>query len=76
MVAGYGPPEPMSRVVPPSGPWQDCGADLIGPLPPGESILVVVDYYSRFFEVAILGKTTSAEVIKAIFPMFARFGIP
>ena len=48
----------------------------MGPLPSGESILVVVDYYSRFFEVAILGKTTSAEVIKAIFPMFARFAIP
>ena len=56
VVSGYGPPEPMSRVVPP--------------------ILVVVDYYSRFYEVAILRKTTSADVIKAISPMFARFGIP
>ena len=76
VVAGYGPPEPMSRVVPTSGPWKDCGADLMGPLHSGESILVVIDYYSRFFEVAILGKTISAEVIKAIFPMFVRFGIP
>ena len=33
VVSGYGPPEPMSRVVPPSGPWQDCSADLMGPLP-------------------------------------------
>ena len=66
----------MSRVVPPSGPWQDCSADLIGPLPSGESTLVVVDYYSRFCEVAILKKTTRADVIKAISPMFARFGIP
>ena len=36
----------------------------------------MVDYYSTFFKVAILGKTTSAEVIKAVCPMFARFGIP
>ena len=33
VVSGYGPPAPMSRVVPPSGPWQDCSADLMGPLP-------------------------------------------
>ena len=27
------PPEPMSRVLPPTSPWQDCIADLLGPLP-------------------------------------------
>ena len=26
------PPDPMSRVLPPSSPWQDCSADLLGPL--------------------------------------------
>ena len=66
----------LSRVVPPNGPWQYCGADLMGPLPSWESVLVLVDYHSRIYEVAILGKPTSAEVIKTIFPMFARFGIP
>ena len=29
----YDPPEPMSCVLPPSAPWQDCSADLLGPLP-------------------------------------------
>ena len=76
VTSGFDPPEPMSRVLPPSGPWQDCGADLLGPLPTGESILVVVDYYSRFLEVAILKSTTSAKVIEALAPMFARFGLP
>ena len=57
------PPDPISRVLPPSAPWQDCSADLLGPLPTGESILVVVDYYSRFLEVAILKSTTSTEAI-------------
>ena len=70
------PPDPMSRVLPPSSPWQDCSADLLGPLPTGESILVVIDYYSRFLEVAILKSTTSAKVIEALAPMFARFGFP
>ena len=73
------PPDPMSRVLSPIAPWQDCSADLLGPLPTGESIsciLVVVDYYSRFLKVAILKSTTSAKIIEAITPMFSRFGVP
>ena len=57
------PPYPMSRVLPPGAPWQDCSADLLGPLPRGESNLVVVDYYSKFLEVAILKSTTSSKII-------------
>ena len=76
VTSGFNPPEPMSRVLPPSAPWQDCGVDLLGPLPTGDSILVVIDYYSRFLEVAILKSTTSAKVIEALAPMFARFGFP
>ena len=37
---------------------------------------MVVDYYSRFLEVAILKSITSAKVIEALIPMFARFGLP
>ena len=36
-------PEPMSRTELPAGPWQHLAADLLGPLPTGESILVLVD---------------------------------
>ena len=46
--------EPMKRVKPPTGPWQDIAIDRMGPLPTGESLLVVVDYYSRFYEAAIM----------------------
>ena len=70
------PPDPMSRVLLPSAPWRDCSADLLGPQPTGESVLVVVDYYSRFLEVAILKSTTSTKITEAITPMFARFGVP
>ena len=76
VVGEFGAPEPMSRVLPPTAPWQDISADLLGPLPTRESILVVEDYFSRFLEVAVLKSTTSAKIIEAIHPLFARFGVP
>ena len=76
MVAGYQSPEPMQRVEPPSGPWQDLAVDFLGPFPGGESILVVVDYYSRFFEVVVKKSTKSHDVIRALNPIFARYGYP
>ena len=72
----YDPPEPMSRVLPQSAPWQDSRADLLGTLPNGESIWVLVDYFSTFVEVSIVKSTTSAKIIEAISPVFARFGLP
>ena len=70
------PPEPMSPVLPPSAPGQDCCVDLLEPLPTGECILVIVDYFSRFVYVAILKTTTRTKLIETISPMFARFGVP
>ena len=75
LLASSTPPEPMARTVP-NAPWQDLAADLLGPLPSGHSILVVVDYYSRFYEVAVMKSTTSEQLINAIEPMFVRFGVP
>ena len=76
MVAGYQSPAPMQRVELPSGPWQDLAVDFLGPFPGGESILVVVDYYSRFFEVVVMKSTKSHDVIRALNPIFARYGYP
>ena len=76
VTSGCDAPDPVSHVLPPNAPLQDCSADLLGPLPTGESILVVVDYFSRFVEVAILKSITSTKIIEAITPMFARFGVP
>lgn len=76
VVGQFTPPEPMARVLPPSGPWQDISADLLGPLPSKENILVVVDYYSRFYEVVVLKSTTSDKIISAMTKIFARFGVP
>lgn len=44
--------------------WQ---REYFGPLPTGESITVVVDYFSRFAEGAIYKSTIQAKIIKAIF---------
>ena len=69
-------PEPHSRVVSPSGPWKDCAINLLGLLPSGESILVIVEYFGRFFEIAISKSVTSDKIICALRPNFARFGLP
>ena len=37
---------------------------------------MLVDYYSRFYEVVIMRTITSAKVIEVLQPIFARFGIP
>jgi transposase InsO family protein len=76
VVGPYSPPEPMQRVEPPTGPWQDLAIDLLGPLPNGENILVVVDYYSRYYEIAIMRSTTARKVVEALAPMIARHGVP
>ena len=76
VVGGYNPPEPMARTMPPSGAWQDVAIDLLGPLPTGESILVTVDYYSRYYEVNVLKTVTSLEIIRALKAIFARYGFP
>ena len=69
-------PEPKHRVVPPSGPWQDCACDILGPLPSGEYIFVIVDYFSRYYEIAVLKSVTTEKVILALIPIFSRFGLP
>jgi transposase InsO family protein len=58
----------------PDRPWQLLGSDLF------ElnkcHYLLVVDYYSRYIEIAKLTTTTSADVITHLKSIFARHGIP
>lgn len=58
----------------PQRPWETIGMDLF--YANGRSYLIVVDYFSKFFELRRLKTTTSANVIAKIQPMFARFGVP
>ena len=61
----------MQWVEPPSIPWQDVAIDVLGPLPSGENLLVVVDYCGRFFEV-LIRSTTSQKMMEALTPIFTR----
>ena len=52
------PPEPLMLTDLALGKWQDLSLDLLGPMPTGEYLLVVVDYYPRYYEVEILMSVT------------------
>ncbi|XP_062555369.1 uncharacterized protein K02A2.6-like [Armigeres subalbatus] len=69
-------PEPMTRRQMPDEPWIDVAMDFLGPLPSGNYLLVIVDYFSRYKEVCIMRKITSEDTIKNIEPIFVRLGYP
>ena len=64
-------PIPMSE-----SPCLSVAIDLIAPFPTGETLLILVDYYSRFLFVGILKSTTSANIISKLFKMFSVHGLP
>ena len=67
--------EPLIPTPFPERPWQVIATDLFEL--DNLNYLIVVDYFSRFVEVAALKKTTqSHEVIRALKGIFARHGIP
>ena len=76
LVAQPDPPEPIRSTSLPDGPWQDLAVDLMGPLPSGHSLLVIVDYYSRFYKVEVMQSTTTEKVIDRLAYTFCRHGLP
>lgn len=70
------PPVQMSRRKLPEGPWQDVALDFLGPLPSGEYLLTVIDYFSRFVEVKVLRSIMAKETIQFLSELFARYGFP
>ena len=66
--------EPLIPTALPDLPWQRVGTDLFELK--GHSYLLIVDYYSRFIEVARLNRTTADEIISHTKGVFARHGIP
>ena len=76
LVARPNPAEPLMSTTLPEGPWQDLAVDLLEPLPSRHSILVVVDYYSRYYEYAIMTSTTAVKVIDNLEEIFSRHGLP
>ncbi len=68
------PPEPLMPTSLPERPWQRVGSDLFHLN--GANYLLVIDYYSRYIEIAKLSMTTSQDIINHMKSMFARHGIP
>ena len=70
------PPEQLTSTTLTEGPWQDLAVDLLGPLPSGHSILVVVDYYRRYYEYTLMTSTTTLKVFDGLEEIFSRHGLP
>lgn len=69
-------PEPMNRRELPTKPWIDVAIDFMGPLPSGEYLLVVIDYFSRYKEVEIMNRITASETVERLGKIFTRLGYP
>ena len=68
--------EPLSMSSLPSGPWKKLSLDFCGPLPSGDTLMVMQDEYSRYPVVEILRKTTVESVIPVVDKIFSEFGFP
>ena len=58
----------------PAYPFQVVGTDLFHRN--CQNSLIIVDYYSRFWDIEKLYNTESIMVIKKLKKLFARYGIP
>ena len=59
-----------------TAPWQHLAADLLGPLPSDDYVFVVLDYYSRFFEMEFTKFTISEKIVSMLSKIFAAHGLP
>ena len=76
IVARPDPPEPLRPTPLPDGPWLDFAVDLPGPLLSNHSILVVVNYFSRYYEYDVMTNTTAEKLIDCLESIFRRHGLP
>ena len=68
------PTEPLMSSSFPSRPWERLAADLFELA--GKVYLIVVDYYSRWFEIRRLNDQSSSRVISVLKELFSTHGIP
>ena len=66
--------QPLEPTPLPGGPWEEVGSDCFEFR--GRHYLLVVDYFSRWVEVAEMGSMDSACLVKKLRPIFARLGNP
>lgn len=76
LISAPNPPYPMKRRQIPTAPWVDVAIDFMGPLPKGEYLFVIVDYFSRYKEIKIMKTITSTTTINVLKEIFSRLGFP
>lgn len=76
LVAKANPPEPIVPTELPPGRWQDLAMDFLGPMPTGEYLFVVIDYYTRFYEVKITTSVTAKQTVRMLRKIIAAHGLP
>ena len=67
-------PEPLMNTELPNIPWKKVATDLF--YWKGSTYLLIVDYYSRYIEIAKLNGQSSSEVIRHTKSIFAGRGVP
>ena len=72
-------PGPLQPVPLPPGPWRKLALDFAGEFQAAPAhqryLLVAMDYYTKWPEVALCGSATSAAVIEFLTGLFDRFGL-
>lgn len=68
------PPTPLNPTPLPDHPWHTVGIDFKGPLPTGHTLLVLMDYQSRYPEVKVMRSTTAKRTVEELQEIFARVG--
>ena len=66
--------EPLKPHPVPQCPWQTVGADIMTCR--GQNFLALVDYDSKYIEMALLKNKTAETIIQQMKSIFARHGIP
>ncbi|XP_062555305.1 uncharacterized protein K02A2.6-like isoform X1 [Armigeres subalbatus] len=69
-------PEPLRRRPLPAEAWTDVAIDFLGPLPSGEYLFVIIDYFSKYKEVEVMTKITARDTVERLSSIFRRLGFP
>ncbi|XP_024891451.1 uncharacterized protein K02A2.6-like [Temnothorax curvispinosus] len=67
---------PLKPNALPDSSWECLAMDLLEPLPSGDFTFVIIDYYSKFYEIEIMQSITSTAIIDRLKHIFARYGYP
>ena len=68
--------EPLRIRKAPTKPFSTVHIDLFGPLDSGETILGLIDEFSRWPELYVLEKIRTKDVMESLDKTFGRFGKP